>query len=84
MRKIKIENFPDEEGIEYYLLEPRKLHTDEIPELVAKFLKKNEEVQIIDELGVKGSANQFVVVKRNHNKMTSEILYFDNDEQFVK
>lgn len=81
MRRIKLNNLNDNN--QYYLLESKILNENEIPEIVKPFLEKDEIVRIIDEYGVKGSANKFVVVKRDINNNYLGLLFFDDDSDFI-
>ena len=83
MKKINLKNVEIKDNVDYYLLEPRELKDSEIPSLIKTFLEEGEIVKIIDEYGVIGSANQFIVIKRDHNNLSSEILHFDDDSHFI-
>ncbi|MNK87899.1 hypothetical protein D3C87_1078460 [compost metagenome] len=83
MKIIRLRNIEEKDGVEFYLLESRELKESEMPIIVKKYLEEGEIVKIIDEYGIKGSANQFIVIKRNHNNMTSEILHFEDDSEFL-
>lgn len=81
MRKIKIRNIEDSNN--YYLLNSRELNNEEIGKFLKNFIDDGEIVKIIDDGGVKGSANQFLVLKRDSNEKYLGIISFDNDNDFI-
>ena len=81
MKKIRIRGIEDSNN--YYLLETQELKDNEIGKLLKPFLGVDEKVKIINDMGVKGSANQLLVLKRNSDEKYLGIISFENDNDFI-
>lgn len=81
MKKIEIKNHSA--NFNYYLLEPREVKEEEISDFIKSFMEKDEKIKIIDEGGIKATANRFVVIKRDLNNKYVDLLLFDEDSDFT-
>lgn len=81
MKKIRIKG--REDNNKYYLLSTRELNENEIGELVKSYLAVDEKATIIDEAGIKASANQLLVLMKDKNNKYLSIIPFENDDEFI-
>lgn len=81
MKKIKLRGVEDTNH--YYLLESRELQDPEIGKLVKRFLDEGEAVRIIDEAGVKASANQILIMKKDENQKFVNVFNLENESDII-
>ncbi|PZU09338.1 MAG: hypothetical protein DI622_16655 [Chryseobacterium sp.] len=85
MKKIKLKGVEDNNH--YYLLESRELQDHEIGDFLKKFLDEGEVLRVIEHGGIKASANQILIMRRDENNKfvnifniqdESDIIYLEN------
>ncbi len=85
MKKIKLKGVEDNNH--YYLLESRELQDHEIGDFLKNFLDEGEGIKVIEHGGIKASANQILIMRRDENNKfvnifniqdESDIIYLEN------
>lgn len=81
MKKIKLKGVEDNNH--YYLLESRELQDHEIGDFLKNFLDEDEVLRVIEHGGIKASANQILIMKRDENNNLLNVFNISEESNII-